>query len=100
RHLEYAAAAERTQFIDEPAVVLRAPIEAGIHETTVEADITLGPILEGVDLAVDQAADGGLNRRHLAELLAHRRHLVGAGGMGNAAAQPEQEPHLRPVAHV
>ena len=47
-----------------------------------------------------EPADGALDRRHLAERLAHGRNLVGAGRLRDLAAQAEQETHLRPVAHV
>src|SRR5262249_59158219 len=62
RHLEHAAAAELAQLVDESAVILRAPVEPRIHETSIEADVTLGPRLVGVYLPVQQAADLALVR--------------------------------------
>ena len=86
RHLEYAAAAELAQFVDESAVVLRAPVESRIHEAAIEADVTLRPMLAGVDLPVHQPADRALDRGHLAEGFAHGGNLIGAGRLRNFAA--------------
>src|SRR5262249_8268396 len=100
RHLEHAAAAELAQLVDEFAVVLRAPVESRIHETAIEADVTLRPMLAGVDLPVHQAANRALDRGHFAERFPDGGNLIGAGRLCNFAAETEQEAHLRPVAHV
>ena len=103
RHLEHAAAAQFAQIVDEARVVLRAPIERAVHHAAVEADIAFGaarPGFEGVDLAVDHAGDHRLLGGDAAERFLDRRHLVGAGRIGDPGAQADDQAHLRPVAHV
>src|SRR5207248_7318014 len=92
--------AELSQLIDELAVVLRAPVEPRIHETPIEADVTLGPGFVSVDLSMHQSADRALDRRHLAKRLLDGRDLVGTSRLRDLAAETEQETHLRPIAHI
>src|ERR1043165_1876181 len=99
-HLAHAAAAELAEPVDEGRVVLRAPLEGGVHHAPVEADVTFGPALERLDLAVDHAGDAALDRGHVAERLLHRGDFDRVRRMRDLAAQAENQAHLGPEAHV
>ena len=60
----------------------------------------VGPFLPGLDLAVHQPADQRFERRQPAERLAHRRNLVGAVGLADAAREPDDQAHLGPEPDV
>src|ERR1051326_5741810 len=99
-HLEHAAAAELAEPVDEGRVVLRAPLEGGVHHAPVEADVTFGPALERLDLAVDHAGDAALDRVYVPEHLLHVGVFDRAGRMRRLVAQVENQAHLGPEAHV
>src|SRR3954468_7940731 len=100
RHLEHAASAKLPELVHEAGIVLRAPFQRRVHHAAVVAGIALGPALVGFDLPVHHAGDHAFHGGHVPQHLANGRHLGGAGGLRDLAAQPEQKPHLRPVAHV
>src|SRR5262249_32603518 len=85
RHQERDAAKQRAQHVDDLGVMLLAPVERRIHDATIGRGVTSRPLLERLDLARDQPADRGLERRESAERLAYGWDLVGAVRLADAA---------------
>ena len=80
--------------------MLLAPVQRRIHDAAVGRGEAFRPRLPGLDLAVHQPADQRFERSEAAEHLAHRRDLVGAVGLADAARDPDDQAHLRPEPDV
>ena len=88
------------ELIDDGGVVFGAPVEGRIHHAPVEGLEAIGPVLSRLDLAVDHARERRLPRRHTAQRLPHRRDLVGARRLRDLGAEPDDQFHLGPEAHI